>query len=102
MVVRSAPFRLSGLNLPHAKEWLEYSTMVNAMYCFACRMFGMPGTSEENWISKGVKGANWKNTLKRIRDHSVFHIDGAMVPQKLNISIRHQRINTEFNFSLAP
>ena len=64
-------FQAMWFDLPHAKEWLEYSTRVNAMYCFACRMFGMPGTSEENWISKGVKGTNWKNALKRIRDHSV-------------------------------
>ena len=46
--------------LPHAKGCLEYSPRTNALYCFACRMFGSPGTSEENRISKGVRAANWK------------------------------------------
>ena len=41
------------------------------MYCFACRMFGSPGAAEDNWISRGVRAANWKNAAKRIRDHAV-------------------------------
>ena len=41
------------------------------MYCFTCRMFGSPGTAEENWITKGVRAANWKNAARRIRDHAV-------------------------------
>ena len=36
-------------------------------------MFGVLGAEkgEENWISKGVTGAHWKNAVKRIREHTV-------------------------------
>ena len=64
-------FQAKLFDLPQAKEWLEYSPRMDAMYCFTCRMFGAPGTTEENWISKGVRAANWKNAAKRIRDHAV-------------------------------
>ena len=42
------------------------------MYCFACRMFGAQcgEKREENWISVGVTGGNWKNSVKCIREHA--------------------------------
>ena len=69
-------FQAKWFDLPQAKEWLEYSPRTDAMpchamYCFTCRMFGSPGTAEENWISKGIRAANWKNAARRIRDHAV-------------------------------
>ena len=64
-------FQAKWFDLPQAKEWLEYSPRTDAMYCFACRMFGSPGAAEDNWISRGVRAANWKNAAKRIRDHAV-------------------------------
>ena len=34
-----------------------------------------PGTSDDSWTSKRVQGANWKNAVKRIREHfsSQYH-----------------------------
>ena len=46
-----------------------WSTLLR-MYCFTCRM---PGTTDESWTSKGVQGANWKNAVKRIREHFREH-----------------------------
>ena len=39
----------------------------NKMHCFACRMFGVQcgEKREENWISVGVTGGNWKNGVCR-------------------------------------
>ena len=65
-------FQAKWFDLPCSKEWLEYSSSNNKMYCFACRMFGLQcgEKREENWISVGVTGGNWKNGVKRIREHA--------------------------------
>ena len=49
------------------------------MYCFACRVFGVQ-CGEENWISIGVTGGNWKNGVKRIREHAAtqYHMTSMM------------------------
>ena len=71
-------FQSKWFNLVHARDWLEYSCKANKMFCFACRIFGMPGSEkgEENLISKGVTGAHWKNAVKRIFDHALtqYHV----------------------------
>ena len=61
-------FQAKWFDLPCSKEWLEYSSRNNKIYCFACRMFGLQcgEKREENWISVGVSGGNWKNGVKRI------------------------------------
>ena len=65
-------FQAKWFDLPSSKEWLEYSCNNNKMYCFSCRMFGVQcgEKREENWISIGVTGGNWKNSVKRIREHA--------------------------------
>lgn len=39
-------FNQKWYDLPYSKEWLEYSPTTDCMYCFACRMFGVPGADK--------------------------------------------------------
>ncbi|XP_031569415.1 zinc finger MYM-type protein 1-like [Actinia tenebrosa] len=53
-------------------EWLEYSTALHGMICFACRLFG--GLSkDDNWVRSGVN--NWKKATEKIgeQSQSAFH-----------------------------
>ena len=66
-------FQAKWFDLPCSNEWLEYLFSKNKMFCFVCRMFGIQcgEKKEDNWISVGVTGGNWKNSVKRIREHAV-------------------------------
>ena len=66
-------FHASWYDLVYAKDWLEYSPNIDRMFCFACRMFGVPlmAKGEESWLSDGVTRAHWKNAVRRIREHSL-------------------------------
>ena len=70
---REDPSRQSGLKYHAAKNgWSIHACKNNKMYRFACRMFGTQcgEKREDNWISIGVTGGNWKNSVKRIREHA--------------------------------
>ena len=48
---------LSGTILYGAKQWLEYSQKVDAMFCFACRLFAFQNDiNEQSWMVNGVCG----------------------------------------------
>ena len=70
-------FQPKWFDLGCAKQWLEYSKKADALFCFACRVFGAAGglgeSSEHRWMVTGVRGANWKNALQRIRKHNTSH-----------------------------
>ena len=55
------------------------------MFCFVCRMFGVRcgEKKEDSWISVGVTGGSWKNSVKHIREHAItrYHMS-SMVPFK--------------------
>lgn len=42
--------------------WLEYSVSQNASYCFACRHFCLPGSTESSFTSE-FGFSNWKKAL---------------------------------------
>lgn len=42
--------------------WLEYSVSLNASYCFACRHFSLPGSTETSFTSD-CGFFNWKKAL---------------------------------------
>ena len=73
-------FQPKWFDMPCAKPWLEYFTKADAMFCFACRLFGAAGgtgqNNEHGWMISGMRGAHWKNALHCIRRHSTskFHI----------------------------
>ncbi|XP_020249208.1 zinc finger MYM-type protein 1-like [Asparagus officinalis] len=78
----------------HDRRWLIYSTSLNAVFCFCCKLFRKDGNKNQmgSLVNEGFK--NWKNLSHRLQSHegSSDHISCMRSWIELEMRLRNIKI----------
>lgn len=69
-------------------QWLEYSSALNAAFCFFCRAFYKPNKMDDAFTCKGYN--NWKKAIEKFNSHQKTnqHLESSLKVEEFKKTLR--------------